>query len=240
MNINRKNSTTTEKEPLISVIVPVYNEEKTISQIINKIYNVALKKQIIAVNDGSTDSTREKLKVIEEIDVVYHQEKNLGKGAAIRKGLEFVKGDIVIIQDADLELDPGEYPKLIEPILNLKTSVVYGSRFLNPKNKPLFLSGLANKFLSLLTSVLYFRRITDMETCYKVFSSSLINDLKLESDRFDIEPELTSKFLKMGIKIIEVPVSYSPRKTEAGKKINYKDGFKAIWTLIKYRFRKLS
>ena len=220
----------------ISVIIPVFNEENTIDKIIEKVKSVKLQKQIIVINDGSKDNTRNILDSLRDIDVIHHSPVNLGKGASIRKGLEFVKGNIVIIQDADLELDPNEYSKLIEPIVRKETSVVYGSRFLNPNNKFPFMSGLANKFLSNLTSILYGSKITDMETCYKVFDSSLIAKMHLESNRFEIEPEITAKLLKKGIRIKEVPITYVPRTAKSGKKINFKDGIVAVYTLLKYRF----
>lgn len=225
------------KDITLSVIVPVYNEAATVEKVIEKIEGVSLNTQIILINDGSSDGSKQILEKYKDKYTVFHMPYNRGKGACIRKGLEFVKGDIVIIQDADLEYtDYNYYNKFTDPIISGQTKVVFGSRFLEKSNKHPFWNGLANRFLSLLTSILYFRRITDMETCYKVFHSSLIPKLKLKADRFDIEPELTSQFMKLKEKIIEVPTPYKPRTKAEGKKIGVKDGFEAIFALLKHRF----
>ena len=224
------------KRLIVSVIIPVYNEEKSLALIIEKVRNVNLEKQIIVVNDGSTDGTKKVLANTKGIDVIHDSPTNKGKGFSIRRGLEYAKGEIIIIQDADLELDPQEYPKLIAPIVNNEAMVVYGSRFLSRKNRMPLITFLANSFLSFLTSMLFGSKITDMETCYKIFHASLIPRLNLKSDRFEIEPEITAKFLKMGQKIHELPITYIPRSSKEGKKIKFKDGLAAIYTLIKCRF----
>jgi len=222
----------------LSVIIPVYNERETIAEVIERVKAVKLNKEIIVVDDGSTDGTVEILRDQREDGVLtVHESKiNFGKGSAVRIGLKYVTGDIVIIQDADLELNPNEYYQLIQPILDGQTKIVYGSRFLrkNPGIPPLTL--LANKFLVLLTNLLYQSSLTDMETAYKVFSADILNKLQLRCIGFELEPEITAKFLKAGLGIMELPIEYQPRTVEGGKKINWRDGIKAILTLIKYRF----
>lgn len=226
----------------ISLIIPVYNEEKSLEQVIKKVLsiNLPIKKELIIIDDYSKDKSLEIARKLEKsndnIKVFSHKE-NKGKGSAIRTGFSKATGTIIGIQDADLEYNPNEYNQLIRPILKKETKIVYGSRFKNNKGikgKTMFFLG--NKFLSLITSILYFRKITDMETCYKVFRKSILKDIKLNSKRFDIEPELTAKFIKKGYKIKEIPITYSPRTTEEGKKIKPSDGLIALWTLIKYRF----
>lgn len=225
----------------LSLIIPVYNEEDSLEKIINKILstNLYIKKELIIIDDCSTDNSLKIAKKLEKENKqikVFAHEKNKGKGSAIRTGFSKAKGTIIGIQDADLEYNPKEYNKLLLPILLKRSRVVYGSRFLNKytykKNKFYF----ANKILSLLTSILYFRKITDMETCYKFFRKELLNDIELKSKKFDIEPELTAKFIKKGEKIIEVPINYIPRTQKQGKKIKPIDGIIAIYTLLKYRF----
>ena len=218
----------------LSVIIPCYNEENTIKEIISQVKQVKIDKEILVVDDGSKDKTREIISKIKDIRVIL-KEKNEGKGATIRRGIKEAKGDILIIQDADLEYDPKEYPKLIAPIVNKKTNVVYGSRFLGKKEK-MGKYYWGNKILSLITSILFFSKITDMETCYKLFKRETIQSLTLYSNKFDIEPEMTSKLLKRKEKIIEIPISYNPRTEEEGKKINWKDGVQALGALLKYRF----
>ena len=226
----------------LSIIVPVYNEERTIEKILDKVGRVKLKldKEIIIVDDGSVDKSKD---IIEKyiagkkkgMRFQFFSKENGGKGSAVRKGIEMATGDIITIQDADLEYDPNDYGKLIEPILNRTEKVVYGSRF-SGEFEPMYkLYYLGNKFLTLLTQVLYKTKITDMETCYKVFKSDVIKNIKIGSNGFDIEPEITSKILKKGIKIKEMPISYSPRSIEDGKKIGWRDGLKAIWILLYYR-----
>jgi glycosyltransferase involved in cell wall biosynthesis len=224
---------------LLSVIIPVYNEVHTVEQLIDRVRAVPVEKEIIIVDDYSTDGTREVLKKHEGqpgVKIVYH-EKNKGKGAALRTGLGCVAGELVIFQDADLEYHPEEYPKLIEPIVQGRADVVYGSRFLGAHRAFLFWHYMGNKFLTLLTNVLYNSCLTDMETCYKMFRRDVIQSIKIESDRFNVEPEITAKILKRRYRVFEVPITYSGRDFTEGKKITWKDGFSALLALIKYRFR---
>ncbi len=225
---------------LLSVIIPVYNESSTISEVIEKVSNVTLsiEKEIIVVDDGSTDGTVEALELSRaKVTNTYLTPVNIGKGAAVRIGLTMIKGDIILIQDADLELDPNEFCNLIQPILDGKTSVVYGSRFLK-ENKVPRIRLLANYFLTCTTNLLFRTQLTDMETAYKVFTREAADKLRLKANRFEIEPEITAQFARAGFKILEVPISYRPRTTLEGKKIKWKDGVKALWTLVKYRFLK--
>ena len=218
----------------LSVIIPVYNEANNIKRILSAVENVKINKEIIVVDDFSTDGTREFLKKTQEIKLVFHK-KNMGKGAAIRSALKIASGDFVIIQDADLEYSPNQYTKLFKPIKENSTKVVYGSRILG---KGVFLksSYYANRFLTLLTNVLFNGHITDMETCYKMIETKLLKNLNLTSSRFEIEPEITCKILKRKEKIVELPITYKGRKK--GKKIGVKDGIQAIWNLIKWKFRR--
>lgn len=225
----------------LSIIIPVYNEEKTVTQVIKQVLNSdtkKLKKEIIIVDDSSTDNTKELLSKINDkrIKIFYHT-KNKGKGSAIRTALNYTSGDLVLIQDADLEYDPSDYPKLIKPFEDDKVKVVYGSRYLkNYKTEYLMLHYIGNVFLTFFTNLLYGSKITDMETCYKMISSDVIKALNLKSNRFGIEPEITAKILKKGYKITEVPIRYKTRSFAQGKKITWKDGIKAFYLLIKYRF----
>jgi glycosyltransferase involved in cell wall biosynthesis len=227
---------------LVSIIIPVYNEQTTIGEVIDRVLEVDLgdiEKEIIVADDGSTDRSpevvAEKVRASDVIKV-HTCPINLGKGAAIRFGMEYACGSIFIIQDADLELDPNEYLRLLQPILEGKTDVVYGSRFLeNATNIPLR-TRLANQFLTLLTNALYGSRLTDMETAYKVFRSAVLSGMALRSVGFDFEPEFTAKLLRGGRQIHEVPISYKPRSESEGKKISLIDGVEAIYTLLKYRF----
>ncbi|HAW49738.1 TPA: glycosyl transferase [bacterium] len=224
---------------MLSVIIPVYNEELTIRDVIEKVSSVPIDKEIIVVDDGSTDRTPGILeKEKEKVTVVYNSPINIGKGAAVRIGLEYAKGDIAIIQDGDLELDPNEYPEILKPIIEGKANVVYGSRFISKegRKKTDFINYLANKFLTSLTNILYGASLTDMETAYKAFKMDVFKKIRLKSLGFEIEPELTAKILRLGYKIIEVSISYHPRRIKEGKKIRFIDGIKAIYYLFKYRF----
>src|SRR5262245_15537464 len=193
--------------------------------------------EIIVVDDGSTDGTRDVLPPLGDrtVRVVMHG-NNQGKGAAVRTGFEHASGDYVLIQDADLEYDPEDWPKLMNPVLRGKARVVYGSRFTGERRNMLFLHWIGNRVLSLTTNVLYNTTLSDMETCYKLIDRPLLLSIDLSDDRFDFEPEITAKILKRGIRIYEVPISYTGREFDEGKKITWRDGFAALWTLVKYRF----
>ena len=224
----------------ISVVMPVYDEIRTIEEIIFRVLSVELEKELIIVDDCSTDGTMERLKEIEKskqnVNVLYH-DRNQGKGAALRTGFESVTGDIVIIQDADLEYDPREYFKLLEPIIDGRADVVYGSRFLGGPHRVLFFwHYVGNKFLTLLSNVLNNLNLSDMETCYKVFKRQILQDLNLKSNRFGFEPEFTAKVAKKHFRIYEVPISYSGRNYAEGKKITWKDGIVAVLTIFRFRF----
>jgi len=221
----------------LSILIPIYNERATILEIAKRVLAVPFDKEIIANDDGSTDGTRDLLPQLEQNGVIllYH-ERNQGKGAAIHTGLKRATGDIIVIQDADLEYDPRDYKQLVEPIVEGRAKVVYGSRFLGPRMAMFFWHMIANKALTLMTNVLYDAILSDMETGYKAFRADVIKNMKLRSRRFDFEPEVTAKILKRGIRIFEVPISYYGREYSEGKKIGMKDGFVAIWTLLKYRF----
>jgi glycosyltransferase involved in cell wall biosynthesis len=220
----------------ISVVVPVYNEKNTIREIVRRIQQVSLEKEIIIVDDYSTDGTREILKGMEEntLKILFH-DKNQGKGAALRTGFQEVIGDIVIIQDADLEYNPQEYSILIQPILEGKADAVYGSRFSGgPHRVLLFWHYVGNKFLTTLSNMFTNLNLTDMETCYKAFRSSLLKNIDIKSKRFGFEPEITAKLAKLKCRIYEVPISYSGRDYSEGKKINWKDGIAAFFWIIRY------
>ncbi len=227
----------------ISILIPVFNEIRFLSDLLEKVNAVdfcGLQKQIIMVDDGSTDGTRDLLKRYEgqtPYTVVYH-EANQGKGAALRTALQYATGDIIVIQDADLEYDPKDYPELIQLILDGKADVAYGSRLTAGKPVRAFnvLHYFGNKFLTLMTNILYNTTLTDMETCYKAFKAEFLKDVVIRSNRFDFEPEITAKVLKRGAKLYEAPISYSGRNFDEGKKITWRDGISALWTLVKYRF----
>lgn len=218
----------------VSIIVPVFNEKDNIESLIAAVERVDIEKEIIVIDDYSTDGTRDYVHTRGGIKKIFHK-RNRGKGAAIRSGLNVASGDCIIIQDADLEYSPEEYPMLLKPIQEGKTRVVYGSRIIG-EGEFLCASYYANRFLTLLTNVLFKGHITDMETCYKVVETTLLKGLNLVSSRFEIEAEITCKILKRKEKIIEVPITYRGRRK--GKKIGAKDGIQAIWNLIKWKFKK--
>ncbi len=221
----------------LSVIIPAYNELDTIEESIARVKRVRLETEIVVVDDCSTDGTRELLQKIPDIKLVPHA-CNMGKGMAIRTALEQVTGDIVIIQDADLEYDPEDFHAMVEPIISGKADVVYGSRFLQGRPKMNPANYLANRILAISASVLFGARITDEATCYKAFRADLIKGMNLTCRRFEFCPEVTAKALRSGFKIVEIPIRYTARTVEHGKKISAWDGFVALWTLIKYRFVK--
>ena len=225
---------------LLSVIIPAYNEESTIAEVIERVAALALplEKEIIVIDDGSSDRTCEILDLQQaHLAHLYKTPFNSGKGAAIRIGLTLVKGDIILLQDADLELDPQEYQKLLLPILEGRADVVYGSRFLKDNRIPFF-RRFANFGLTWLTNLLFNARLTDMETAYKVFTAEVADKLQLRANRFEIEPEITARICQAGFRISEVPVSYCPRTKAEGKKINWRDGIRAVWMLLKCRLDK--
>jgi glycosyltransferase involved in cell wall biosynthesis len=224
----------------LSVIMPVYNERNTIQEILRRVRTVdigEIGKEIIVVDDGSTDGTPDILKLEEDSTVkVLKHKTNQGKGAAVRTGLGAATGDFIIIQDADLEYDPDDYRTLLAPLLKKKAEVVYGSRFTGEHRNMLYWHMLGNKFLSFMTNVLYNTTVSDMETCYKVFTREALEGIEIKSDKFNFEPEITAKILKKKIRVYEVPISYAGREYEEGKKITWRDGFSALWALVKYRF----
>lgn len=222
----------------LSVVIPVYNEVNTIEEILAQVRAVNLADEIIIVDDGSTDGTRDKLKAQESqlATVVIYQARNQGKGAAVRAGIDRATGDIILIQDADLEYDPRDYAMMIRPIQEGRVKVVYGSRFLGPRKAMNFWNMLANKFLTLMTNILYNAILSDMETGYKAFKADVIKGIPLRSKRFEVEPEMTAKVLKRHHRIFEVPISYYGREVNEGKKIRWYEAPKAVWTLLKYRF----
>jgi glycosyltransferase involved in cell wall biosynthesis len=233
----------------LSVIIPVYNEEQTIDEVIDRVAAVhlgAMEKEIVIANDGSTDRTR---RIIDERGEerrwpagatvhVYHSPINLGKGAAVRLGLAFATGDIMLVQDADLELDPAEYTRLLAPLLDGRADVVYGSRFLAPTARVPRKTQVANRFLTMLTNLLFGGQLTDMETAYKVMRREALDCIRLRSVGFDIEPELTARLLLARRRIVEVAISYNPRRVDEGKKMRWIDGVDAVYTLLKCRFTR--
>jgi glycosyltransferase involved in cell wall biosynthesis len=224
----------------ISIIIPVYNEAATIREIVSRVQMTDLDKEIIIVDDHSTDATSLHLKDIsaqyENVLVLSH-DRNQGKGAALRTGFARASGDVIIIQDADLEYNPQEYGFLLGPILDGRADVVYGSRFLGGPHRVLFFwHYIGNKFLTLLADAFSNLNLTDMETCYKAFKKDVLNEMTLKSNRFGFEPEFTMKIAKKGFRVYEVPISYSGRTYEEGKKIDWKDGLSAIFTILRFRF----
>ncbi|MGZ9166679.1 MAG: glycosyltransferase family 2 protein [Anaerolineales bacterium] len=223
----------------LSVVIPVYNEVNHIAEILRRVQATQLPTEIIVVDDGSQDGTRAILQQLdgnEKVRVILH-ERNQGKGAALVTGMRAAQGDILLIQDADLEYDPRDYPTLLQPIQEGVAEVVYGSRFLGaPHRVAMFWHMVANKFLTLMTNMLYNTILTDMETGYKVFRREVIQGMKIRSKRFNFEPEFTAKILKRNYRIYEVPISFNPRDYSQGKKIKLKDAFEAVWALLIYRF----
>ncbi len=225
-------------EKVLSIVIPCYNEKDSIVEIIRRVKEAPIEhKEIIVVDDMSTDGTREVLKEQVEpmVDKVIYHEQNTGKGGALRTGFAAATGYAVIIQDADLEYDPNEYPLVVEPVFEKKALVVYGSRFLNQKAKGYLANRLANKGLTMLSNIMTRQHLTDMETCYKCFRRDVIQSIDIEENRFGFEPEITGKLSKKKIKIMEVPISYYPRSNEEGKKIGFKDGVRALQCIWKYR-----
>jgi len=223
----------------ISVIIPAFNEKGTIEEILRRVQATGIADEIIVVDDGSVDGTRQVLSALDgrgQVRVILH-ERNQGKGAAVVTGIQAAQGDVLLIQDADLEYDPRDIPRLLEPIAEGIADVVYGSRFLGgPRRPAMFWHMVANKVLTLMTNVLYNNILTDMETGYKVFRREVVQGMKIKARRFDFEPEFTAKILKRKVRLYEVPISFNPRDYEEGKKIGLKDAFAAVWTLLKYRF----
>ncbi len=223
----------------LSIVIPCYNERQTVAGVIQSVQVVVPAAEIIVVDDGSTDGTRDILREVDSrpnLHLIFH-EKNSGKGAAVRTGIAAATGDVILIQDADLEYDPRDYPALLRPIEEGKAEVVYGSRFLGgPRKTMMFWHMVANMLLTLMTNILYDTILSDMETGYKIFKAQVLKGVPLRSRRFDFEPEVTAKILKRRYRIYEVPISFNPREYSEGKKIGLRDAFEAVWALLKYRF----
>jgi len=225
-------------EPLLSVVIPVYNEVSTLEEVLRRVKATPFRKEIILVDDASTDGTQDILKCLDDESVrVFFHKKNQGKGAALRTGFAETSGDIVLVQDADLEYDPSDYPNLLQPILAGRADVVYGSRFLGGPHRVLFFwHQLGNSFLTLLSNMMTNLNLTDMETCYKVFRGEIIRKITIKSNRFGVEPELTAKLARMGARIYETPISYAGRDYGEGKKITWRDGIAAFWHIFRFGF----
>lgn len=234
---NKKNNL--KRKSQLSVIIPVFNEQNTIREIVRRVMDSPSVAEIVIVDDGSTDGTRdilEELKSNKMIRVILH-DANIGKGAAVRTGINAVQGDLIIIQDADLEYDPRDYPILLQPIQENMADVVFGSRFLGGARRPIyFWHMVANKILTFTTNILYNNILSDMETGYKLFKKDVVKDIQIKAKGFNFEPEFTAKLLKRGVRIYEVPIRFNPRLYSEGKKIKISDAFHAMWTLVKYRF----
>ena len=223
--------------PLLSVVMPVYNERTTVEEIIRRVLAVPLRIELIVVDDGSSDGCGDLLQQLQkELAFKLVRQKNGGKGAALRRGFTEVTGDLVVIQDADLEYSPEEFPQLIDLICQGKADVVYGSRFLGRHRAFMFAHYLGNKFVTLVTNILYNTMLTDMETCYKAMTAEVLRSMTLESDGFGIEPEITATIFKRGYRVYEVPITYAGRNYDQGKKITWVAGFVALWVLLKFRF----
>ncbi len=225
-------------DPLLSVVMAVYNERETIEEIVRRVLGVPLRIQLIVVDDGSTDGSREILQRLgQELKfTLVLQDRNRGKGAALRRGFQEMQGDLVVVQDADLEYSPEEYPDLIELICQGRADVVYGSRFIGRHRVFMFSHYMGNRIVTLLTNILYNTMLTDMETCFKVMRAEIVRGMTLRSNGFGIEPELTAKIFKGGHRVYEIPITYDGRGYEEGKKITWRDGLAALWVLLKYRF----
>ena len=223
----------------LSIIIPAYNERNTIAESVRRARDCELpiERKVIIVDDGSTDGTRDIIGKLEDSTVrVVLKETNGGKGTAIRRGFDVARGDLIVVHDADLEYDPRDWVRMLRPMQDGVAKVVYGSRFTGERRNMMFWHWMGNRFLSLVTNILYNTTISDMETCYKMVDAELLKSLSLKANKFDIEPEITAKLLRLGNRIYEVPIRYAGREIDEGKKISWRDGFPALWTLVRLRF----